>query len=511
MVTHEIFEVSSLFQVVATMAAIRAEVVSTPQAHRTLLICNNALIPELTHGLRESSIIENAGEFFDSVVYFNELTYPLGPSDFSPADKDLPLLKALLQHYLDIPHSAKVVLYLESIQANPARALARVFHEAELIIHADGLMVYGPARAQLPPAITSRISTVLYPEFIPGLRPLLVTAPTAQYVAVGLDHLREAVSLCAPPQRGESHPTGEYALVLGQYLATLNLLTPAEELDLTFEMITRAHEETGLPVVFKAHPSSPRTSTLRLERSARDSHIPLTIDHTDTIAEVLFAHKPPQLVVSAFSTALATAYFGYHIPVLGVGTELLLERFTPYQNSNRIPATIIDALFGDAPMQDPSNPALPIGMLRGAPPDPTPRRTTNSTTPHNTTPHWQPELNQLVRAVAYACQPDANPQLLPAAREYVQGHTQLVENHAHHQPIPLWRRYIKKKRAQAAGIIPTGSPAHTGRTALRTAGYKRKIRALLPNRVITTLTNSRAPKGASQTQHNQTQHKESQL
>jgi len=48
-------------------------------------------------------------------------------------------------------------------------------------------------------------------------------------------------------------------------------------------------------------------------------------------------------VIGCFSTALTTASAFFGIPVARVGTDLLLERITPYENSNRVPLTVIDA------------------------------------------------------------------------------------------------------------------------------------------------------------------------
>ena len=52
----------------------------------------------------------------------------------------------------------------------------------------------------------------------------------------------------------------------------------------------------------------------------------------------------PELVVSCFSTGLATAKGLYGCQTAAVGTERLLAELAPYQNSNRIPLTITDAL-----------------------------------------------------------------------------------------------------------------------------------------------------------------------
>lgn len=54
-----------------------------------------------------------------------------------------------------------------------------------------------------------------------------------------------------------------------------------------------------------------------------------------------------ELVVGCFSTALLTASQLYGLPVARLGTELMLERLTPFENSIRIPVTLADALVPD--------------------------------------------------------------------------------------------------------------------------------------------------------------------
>ena len=65
------------------------------------------------------------------------------------------------------------------------------------------------------------------------------------------------------------------------------------------------------------------------------------------LAEVLYQRMRPALVVGCFSTALLTAATFYDLPTARTGTGLLLERLTPYQNSNRVPVTLVDALVPD--------------------------------------------------------------------------------------------------------------------------------------------------------------------
>lgn len=66
---------------------------------------------------------------------------------------------------------------------------------------------------------------------------------------------------------------------------------------------------------------------------------------TPVLAEVLYQRMRPALVVGCFSTALLTASALYGLPVARVGTEMLLDRLSPYENSNRMPVTLVDALL----------------------------------------------------------------------------------------------------------------------------------------------------------------------
>jgi len=136
------------------------------------------------------------------------------------------------------------------------------------------------------------------------------------------------------------------------------------------------------------------------------------------LAEYLFASLDVRQVVSCFSTALLTAHTLYGIEVAQLGAVTLLDRLTPYENSNRIPATLVAELV----------PAL------GALPDPRSRRSAEI-----------PRLTQLVNAVAYAMQPDLHPGRRAAAEAFLAEH------------FPASRQYFKRRRLsklQLPGALP---------------------------------------------------------
>lgn len=131
------------------------------------------------------------------------------------------------------------------------------------------------------------------------------------------------------------------------------------------------------------------------------------------LAEVLYQRMRPALVVGCFSTALLTAATFYGLPTARTGTGLLLERLTPYQNSNRVPVTIVDALVPD--LGDRSERPRAFATAES--------------------------IEGLVTAVGYAMQHQIYPQLRPAAERYLATRLDQV----------TWR-YFKRRRLTALAL-----------------------------------------------------------
>jgi hypothetical protein len=173
-------------------------------------------------------------------------------------------------------------------------------------------------------------------------------------------------------------------------------------------------------VVFKPHPSAPARFTRSLEEEAERLGAELTVCDTPVLAEVLFQRTRPALVAGCFSTALLTASALYGLPVARVGTGTLLERLAPYENSNRVPVTVVDALLpelGDKKAVASQKPGMGVA-----------------------------DLNRLVRAVGFAMQAKIYPSLRAETEAY------LTKNlNAHTQ------RYFKRRRLTSLGL-PGGIP-----------------------------------------------------
>ncbi|MCK7623029.1 alpha-2,8-polysialyltransferase family protein [Streptomyces sp. RS10V-4] len=410
----QIFLASTLYGA-ATLAAALDAGLFAPADRRLLLIANNAATPETSPALDAMPGFARLRGRFDGVLSWNETIRPFHPGGWSPRPDDVPLWERQLRLLWGLGDD-EVALVLESIQVNPALALAQLFPDAPIDIYADGLMSYGPTRDKLNPLIGTRIGRLLHLDLVPGLAPLLLTefgvephiVPTASFTAV----LAELAAESADADDLADVPEGA-ALLLGQYLSALAILTPQEEEELHVAMARGAVARGHRALVFKPHPSAPARWSRLLEREAEKLGVALTVLDRPLIAEVLYQRVRPALVVGCFSTALLTASAFFGLPVARTGTGLLLDRLTPYQNSNRVPVTLVDALVPD--LAD-----------RG-------ERPRTLATPATVGP--------LVRAVGYAMQPQIYPELRPAAERYLTAHLG-----------PYTRRYFKRRRLTALAL-----------------------------------------------------------
>ncbi|MFF4402342.1 alpha-2,8-polysialyltransferase family protein [Streptomyces sp. NPDC001480] len=412
--TTRIFCVSTLYGA-ATLAAALDSDCFEDEDRALLLVFNNSTTPETTPAVDAMPGFEPLRDHFDDVLSWNEVIRPFHPGAWAPRADDVPLFERYLRLLWDLGDD-DVELVLESIQVAPALTVAQLFPEAVIDVYADGLMSYGPTRNKLDPLIGTRVRRLLHLDLVPGLTPLLLTefdvpaevVPTGAFLKVMGELTSTVTDLPALP--------GNAALLLGQYLSALGILSPEEEEDLHVRMMRGAVERGHREIVFKPHPTAPARYSRALETEAAKLGVDLTVLDVPVLAEVLFEKTPPALVVGCFSTALFTASAFYGLPVARVGTVTLLDRLTPYQNSNRVPVVIADALLPD--------------LAGGRGEDPIATDT----------------LGALITAIGFAMQPQIYPGLRPAAERHLAAHLG-----------PRTRRYFKRKRLTALGL-PGGIP-----------------------------------------------------
>src|SRR5699024_3351965 len=124
----------------------------------------------------------------------------------------------------------------------------------------------------------------------------------------------------------------------------LDLITAADELELHLQMIDEVRDAGLSTVIFKPHPTSARTTIEPLRRRCEEVGLDFVLADVPLLAEIIVSSARPELVLSCFSTGLVTAKGLYGCETAAVGSELLLAALAPYQNSNRIPLPIVDAL-----------------------------------------------------------------------------------------------------------------------------------------------------------------------
>ncbi|MFE6040947.1 polysialyltransferase family glycosyltransferase [Streptomyces sp. NPDC056452] len=438
----QIFQVSTLYGAATLAAALDAGQFGPGQdSHRILLVSNNAEIPETALRLEEMRGYGDIAARFDSVVDWNEAISPHHPSGWGPRPEETELWQRAFRLAWGIPPENPVDLAVESIQVNPARALAAIFAESALHVYADGLMSYGPTRNKVPVSIACRIQRVLHLDLVTGLKPLLLAEAGVEPELVPDDAFRKVLGEIARAADGDHRlaaveaeaPT---AVLLGQYLAALNILTPEEEEDLHIRMLHGAARAGHTSLLFKPHPTAPARYSRALDDAAAAAGVRLSTLDSPLLAETLYERCAPTLVVGCFSTAMFTAAAYYGIPVARVGTRLVLDRITPYENSNRIPLTIVDHLVPDLDEQG----SGPVPELSPTAPD---------------------SLAPLVRTVGYCMQSGLHPALRGEAETWLRGGLDATTQH-----------YFKRRRLQKlilpGGGGPGGAAVRLRRTVRRT-------------------------------------------
>ncbi|WOX21644.1 polysialyltransferase family glycosyltransferase [Streptomyces solicathayae] len=386
--TTQIFQVSTLYGAATLAAALDAgQFGPRDRARRLMLVSHNAEIPETALRLDEMTGYDRIAARFDGVIDWNDTIRPYHPGTWSPRPEEAPLWQRVLRTAWDLD-DGPVELIVESIQVNPARALAAAFAESSVQVYADGLMSYGPTRDDLPQSIACRIRRLLHLDLVPGLLPMLLTeygvepelVPDAAFRRV-LGEIAEDAA--GDPQVERAVAAAPTALLLGQYLAALGILTADEEEELHVRMVRGAAAAGHRSVVFKPHPTAPARYSLALNEAAEAAGLRLTVLDGPLLAETFYERCPLRLVVGCFSTAMLTASAYYDVPVARVGTGTVLDRLTPYENSNRVPLVVVDHVVPDLELGE--APAVPGAAPATLPP--------------------------LVRAVGYCMRPASHPGL----------------------------------------------------------------------------------------------------
>ncbi|MGW2828769.1 alpha-2,8-polysialyltransferase family protein [Streptomyces sp. NPDC001286] len=412
--TTRIYCVSTLYGAATLAAAIDSDCFED-EDRSLLLVFNNSATPETTPPVDEMPGFEPLRAHFDEVLSWNEAISPFHPGAWVPRADDVPLFERYLRLLWGLGED-RVELVVESIQVAPALTVAQLFTDAPVHVYADGLMSYGPTRNKIDPLVGTRVRRLLHLDLVPGLTPRLLTEFDVPAEVVPTEAFLKVLGELTPSVTDLPVLPDDSALLLGQYLSALGILSPEEEEDLHVRMMRGAVERGHRAIVFKPHPTAPARYSRALEAEAGKLGVDLTVLDVPVLAEVLFEKVPPALVVGCFSTALFTASAFYGLTVARVGTEMLLDRLTPFQNSNRVPVVLADALIAD---------------LEGR---------------KSETPVAADTLDGLLDALSYTMQSQIYPSLRPQAERYLSK-----------QLTPRTKRYFRRRRLTSLGL-PGGIP-----------------------------------------------------
>ena len=355
----QIIQISTQYQLANIVALIRAGHLGEAKERRILVIANNSFAPELTPAADDMPGSASLLTHFDLIIDWNATIWPNHPKAFGISGERAPLMQRWLHSEWAIADDETIDLIVESLPGHPAGVLTQIFTTAKISVHSDGLMSYGPVRNPLSLPQYQRLSTIYYTDLLPGITPRQLAEHSPDRVVLPAADLKSVIEDMAAEVAPElaaadlADPVPDAAMVLGQYLAQIDLITAEEELDLHLQMIDEVKARGLSTVIFKPHPTSARTTIEPLRQRSHELGLEFVLADVPLLAEIVIATTRPQLVVSCYSTGLATARALFGTATAAIGTSMMLQVLAPYQNSNRIPLTIVDALHtGGHALQD---------------------------------------------------------------------------------------------------------------------------------------------------------------
>ncbi|MFH9233934.1 polysialyltransferase family glycosyltransferase [Streptomyces globisporus] len=439
--TIRIFHASSPGAAVLLAAAIDAGCFTGPD-RRILLLSRTGPAPETVADVSESAGFERLRTRFDAVLSWNDAIAPFHPDGWNPRADDAPLWERHFRRAWGLGEE-ELELVVDSPHAGPARALTQVFAGAPVDVYAEGPGAYGPTGEKIPPLTGTRVRRLLHPDLVAGVRPLLLGEFGVEPRGVPAEAITEVVAELADADV-VLPAVEEPALLLGQDLAGAGLIPAADEAGLRREMVRGAVSLGHTRLVYAPDPYAPWEDPAALRAEADRHGVELTVlaGLPPVPAEVLAHRLRPALVVGCTSAALFGAARFHGLPVATVGTGLLLERLTPYENPERTAATLADAVLPEL----------------GGSEEAAARQETASGA----------ELDGLLAAVAFAMRPKVRPDLRPAAERYL----------AAHLDSRTWRYFRRRRLASLAlpGVVPARLAFLRSNPALRRV--VRRARAL---------------------------------
>lgn len=332
--------VAPTFTAAACMATAVDDGLYADAGTKVLMTTSSSPIPELGLGLAEQPGFDELARRFDRVVSLNEIIYPHHPLSWSPAE-DIERWHGIIAAAVGLREPFGITL--QSFPVEPSTSILRVFQEGPVDVVSDGLTTYGPTRMPAMRRVAPRLRRLLYLDLAGGLDPVLLREHGVENVVLSSAGFRDVVAEYGKVTASAS-PSDERvdAIVLGQNLSAVGLLSPDEEQELHEKFLRVAAGLGHRRVVFKPHPSTPPAFAHRLPDLADELGVRLQVLDAPVPVEVLYDRLRPAAAIGCFSTGLSTAVEIYGMDGYAVGVDEVLERLPELQDSNRIQLAITD-------------------------------------------------------------------------------------------------------------------------------------------------------------------------
>jgi hypothetical protein len=336
--------VAPTFTAAALMATAVDDGLYADAGTKVLMTTSSSPIPELGLGLAEQPGLDELARRFDRVVSLNEIIYPHHPLSWSPAE-NIERWRGIIAAAVGL--RAPFGITLQSFPVEPSTSILRVFQDGPVDVVSDGLMTYGPTRMPAMRRVAPRLRRLLYLDLAGGLDPVLLREHGVENVVLSSSGFRDVVAeygkVTASASPGAS-PGEERvdAILLGQHLSALGLLSQDEEQELHEKFLRVAAGLGYRQVAFKPHPSTPPAFAHRLPDLADELGVRLQVLDAPVPVEVLYDRLRPAAAIGCFSTGLSTAVEVYGMDGYAVGVDDVIERLPELQDSNRIQLAITD-------------------------------------------------------------------------------------------------------------------------------------------------------------------------
>lgn len=341
----------TVFQVTRTAGLVTAqqiaEYLGVEKSDRILIQARTGRTPELEELFVDNDdlapIVREFGHFYDLNSALDG-THPFtwGTKGLHPSRA---LLEEALRRALGLLPDEPVRLVVESIQAPPSKTLAAIFRAAPIHLYTDGLMSFGPLRHFVHPHITTRVEMVHYVDLLSGTEPLILRdVPGIEYQKILIDDYVARLTHVSPAAERASWPYPDrVAIVLGQYIADIGLLTLDEDEHLLRRMIEVALECETAAVLVKPHPATDAAMATRVVAEYAAQHDVRLLADRRPVEAILSEAPSPGTVVSCFSTGLFTAAALGWSPIQ-VGADRM-RKVLRRNNSNLFPVLLTQALL----------------------------------------------------------------------------------------------------------------------------------------------------------------------